>query len=212
MNNQYHNLEIYQRIINSSSEDKYSCKSMKQNLYSQYKFPTLKQNLYGKKCQDDDNLIIKICMPNEGIDAFTLSHLLKDLYIVNRELNKFYEEKSGIKNLFELKINEVRPGCLEILLGFVASSVLQPLFAEYLNNLFLDGTKERLGELGLQHKQIFIKLFTQNKTNMMNKNTQEAVADFYKRISNIEGIEAVQFTSGKKTKTIKKDKMIDYYA
>ena len=161
------------------------------------------QCFINQNCLEDNNLIIKICMPDEEISAFTLSHLLNDLYVVNRELNKIIihglEEDTGkkldIKNIFELKVKEVRPGSCSIIMNFVI-------------NVNIDVTLA-----------IYVPLFIYIMTNpdvlkkIHNEHIKKRVPDFHKRIHKLKNVKEVKFISKNNIpENVTEDRMIDFYA
>lgn len=173
------------------------------------------QCFINQNCLDFNDLIIKICMPNEGISAFTLSHLLNDLYVVNRELNKIIihglEEETGkkldIKNIFELKIKEVRPGSCII----VTSIVLPIVTAEMINPFVNELTDGRLKMLSVAFAR-FLKEVLSKPDSLNNETIKKYVADFYKRIHKLKNVQEVQYTIDNETEKVTKDRMIDFYA
>lgn len=174
------------------------------------------QCFINQNCLEDNNLIIKICIPDEEISAFTLSHLLNDLYVVNRELNKIIihglEEETGkkldIKNIFELKVKEVRPGSCSIVTSIVLPIVTAEMIIPFVNEL----TDGRLQMLSVLFADI-LKEVLSNPHFLKNGIIKKHKADFYKRIHKLENVEEVIFTSkNTNPKNVTEDRMIDFYA
>lgn len=224
MKNKDYCIKDFQKILNKSKSDYFQALFGYHNYHNQI-YSILKNSTSTKNCQNDNNLLIKICMPDEGISAFTLSHLLNDLYIVNRELNKifiqnlnkYYGKELGIKKIFELNIKEVHPGSCTIVLEFLLSKCVIPFlegaFGKNIDDIFRDFGKATTAII----KDKFIEHFT-TKPNYIkyaknsNKKMNNAIADFYKRMDNMENVKEVQFISVNRTENITKDKMIDFYA
>ena len=174
------------------------------------------QCFINQNCLEDNNLIIKICMPDEEISAFTLSHLLNDLYVVNRELNKIIihglEEDTGkkldIKNIFELKVKEVRPGSCSIIANIILNIATEEIIIPFFNEL--TGGRLQMSSMLFAH---ILKEVLSNPHFLKNGTIKKHKADFYKRIHKLENVEEVIFTSkNTRPKNVTEDRMIDFYA
>lgn len=214
MKNKDYCVKDFQKKLNKSKSDYFHALFGFYDYHNQI-YSILKNNTSTKNCQNDNNLIIKICMPDEGISAFTLSHLLNDLYIVNRELNKIIihglEEETGkkldIKNIFELKIKEVRPGSCIIVTSIVLPIVIAEMINPFVNEL-TDGILKMLSVACAR----FLKEVLSKPDFLNNETIKKYVADFYKRIHKLKNVQEVQYIIDNETEKVTKDRMIDFYA
>lgn len=219
--------KYYEYIFESYYESTYKCNRVYKlddiikNIHSiQKKIMTDKNfNAFYKKYRQnledaDPNILrVKLNLPQDEIDVLVLSKLLKSLNIIYEEIANLI----GIpKQNLVFKLKNIKRGCLEInilhgVIGTATTVVMTPIIRGLIghkNLELLENNTELLKEAFFN----FLTSITKKNYSWVTSKLKKATIDFYSTLDSIEELKSAKITNSRKSKTIHKNKILDYYA